>query len=219
MVPGRSSNQGKIHYTTKVWKILVLLNSMSKNLPVKKGNRLLHSFCALPKADFNTREKGEKIILILRAHPITQLPWIFNSFVFVILIVGLNVYLRIAFSNFFSFYELLALNIFLLAVLFSYIVINITSWFFNVGIVTNKRVLDLDYQPLTFRNFSGTKIENIEDISSISAGPFSNIFRYGNVIVQTAGTEQNIEFLKVPYPDEVVKIINKLITKRKNGRS
>ena len=184
---------------------------------LKAENKIFHSFCIKPKVNFNIQESDEEVVLILRAHPITQLPWIINSLVFLIIIFGLNLYLVKIFPNFFSPARILALNVFLLSILFSYILINFTAWFFNVGIVTTKRVLDLDYTPLTLRNFSGTKIKNVEDITSTSAGPFSSIFRYGNVEVQTAATEQNIEFLKVPYPDQVVKIINKLITQNRSG--
>lgn len=183
---------------------------MTAKLGLKKQNRLLHSFCILPNFDFNMREKDEKVIVIVRAHPVTQLPWIFNSFVFLILIVILNLYVFPIFSSFLNTQRILAVNFFLFSLLFSYIFLNLTSWFFNVGIVTTRRVLDFDYHPLTYREFTGTGIENVEDITSTSAGPFSNIFRYGNVEVQTAGIEQNIEFLNVPFPDEIVKIINQL---------
>ena len=114
---------------------------MPQDLPVKRENKVLYSFCTFPDADFNTREQGEKIILILRAHLITQFPWIFNSIAFLSLIVGFNFYLKITFSQFFSFYEVIAINFLFLAVVFSYVVLNITSWFFNVGIITNRRIL------------------------------------------------------------------------------
>ena len=184
---------------------------------LQQKHRLFHSFCSYPEADFNTRERGEKIVLILRAHPVTQLPWVFNFFIMLLLVLGVNLYLKFSFPEFFTPFRAFAINFLILSLLFSYVLINITTWFFNVGIITTRRILDLDYKPLTFRDFSGTKIENVEDISSVSAGPFSSIFRYGNVEVQTAGSEQNIEFIKVPYPDEVVKIINNLITKRKSA--
>ncbi len=187
---------------------------MASKLKLKKQNKVLHSFCIFPEADFNLRHKDEKIVAIIRSHPITQLPWIFNSFLFFLLILFLNSYVFPLFSSILNFPKILAINFFLFSLLFSYILLNITAWFFNVGIITTKRVLDLDYSPLTYREFAGTGIENVEDITSTSAGPFSNIFRYGNVEVQTAGTEQNIEFVKVPFPDQIVKIINQLKVSR-----
>lgn len=185
---------------------------MGRKLKIKKQNRLLHSFCMLPDVDFNIRDENEKVIAIVRSHPITQLPWIINSFLFLFLIILLNLYVFPLFS-FLNPQRIVAINFLLFSVLFSYILLNITLWFFNVGIITTKRVLDLDYYPITYREFTGTGIENVEDITSTSSGPFSNIFRYGKVEVQTAGTEQNIEFLNVPFPDEIVKIINQLKVK------
>ncbi len=183
---------------------------MPSNLRLKKESKLFHTFCLLPDISFNSQEKDEKIILVLRAHPITQVSWILNLFLLLFLVVIFNIYLGSFLQKFFSNMQILAINIFLLAIIFSYAVVNITTWFFNVGIVTNKRILDLDYRPLTLRNFTGTQLDNVEDLSAVSVGPFSNIFNYGDVNIQTAGSEQNVEFLKVPFPDEVVKIINTL---------
>jgi hypothetical protein len=54
-------------------------------------------------------------------------------------------------------------------------------------------------------------INKIEDVTSKSGGFFSSVFDYGNVFVQTAGTEANVEFMNIPKPSEVVKIINSLL--------
>ena len=51
----------------------------------------------------------------------------------------------------------------------------------------------------------------IEDVTSKTGGFLSSIFDYGNVFVQTAGTEANIEFVNIPKPSQVAQIINSLI--------
>ena len=178
---------------------------------VKKRQHLLDAFGLYPKVDFFLKENDEKVILILRQHPITQLPWVLNAIVFFLFIIVFNILLKDLLFKIFSFYEILSINLLFLALVFSYIVINFTVWFFNVGIITDRRIFDLDFYPLTVKDFTVTELETVQDVSSSYVGVFSNIFKYGDVRLQTAGTKQNVEFLRVPYPNKVAKIISKLL--------
>ena len=85
------------------------------------------------------------------------------------------------------------------------------SWFFNIYIVTDERVVDVDFVNLFNRQISTAKIEEIQDISVKSSGAFETFFGYGSVFIQTAAEVTQFEFLQVPSPDRVGKIINQLI--------
>ena len=39
----------------------------------------LHSYCYKPGINFEQKEVDEEVILKIRAHPITQIPWIING--------------------------------------------------------------------------------------------------------------------------------------------
>lgn len=93
----------------------------------------------------------------------------------------------------------------------SYIWFNFISWYFNVGIITNERIIDVDFHAVIYKEVTETILPKVEDVTAKSGGFFSAIFNYGNVFVQTAGTEANIEFHNVPKPAEVTKIINDLV--------
>lgn len=173
---------------------------------LRPSHHLLHSFCIKPNYRFETQHPNENIILVLRAHPITQLSWILNS---IFLIIGL-VFLNFLFFNFLSPTQTLFANLFGVAVIFSFIWFNFLSWYFNVGIVTNERILDIDYHSVIYREITETKLNKVEDVTAKSGGFFASIFDYGNVFIQTAGTEANIEFMKIPRPSEITKIINNL---------
>ncbi len=171
------------------------------------NHRYFHSFCVRPNVRFDTQEKDEEVILILRAHPITQISWIIASILGLILLFILNFFLpgllnarQIVFTNFLG-----------LILIFSYIWINILFYIFNVGVITNKRVIDIDFYSILYRETTETRLSKVEDITSKEGGYFGSFFNYGNVFVQTAGSEVNIEFLHVPDPSSVVKIINDLI--------
>ena len=172
------------------------------------SHQLMHSFCIKPDARFDIQETDEEVILVLRAHPITLLPWIINGIILFILLIFLN----IVFGSIFTPAQFFFLNFSLAIFILSYLWFNFLSYYFNVGIVTNIRVVDIDYSAVIYREVTQADLTKIEDITAKSGGYFQSLFDYGNVFIQTAGAEVNIEFLKVPKPSQVVGIVNRLVT-------
>jgi hypothetical protein len=86
---------------------------------------------------------------------------------------------------------------------------------FNVGIVTNKRVLDIDFNLVLNKEITGSPLDDITDITIKSKGFIPSLFDYGDVEIQTPGAMQNIEYLSVPMPASVVTIINNLMEGKK----
>lgn len=176
---------------------------------IHQKHRFLHSFDLRPHLRFETQHSTEEVILALRAHPITQIFWIINSLILLVVIFFLN----FVYPIFFDFIQLLFINVFGLAVVFAYIWFNFLGWFFNVGIITKERILDIDFHSVIYKEVTAAFLNKVEDVTVKSAGFFSSIFNYGNVFIQTAGSETNIEFIDVPNPTEASRIINDLLKK------
>ena len=87
---------------------------------------------------------------------------------------------------------------------------NVLYWLFNVGLITNKRVIDVDYSLIVYKEVSEASIDDITDATAQTAGFLGTIFNYGNVVIQTPGSNQSIEFLSIPEPDTVGSTINKM---------
>ncbi len=177
------------------------------NLNLNPSHNLLHAFCIKPNDRFETQHSDEQVLLVLRAHPITQIPWIINSLILLIVLIILNFF----FINFLAPAQIFFANFFVLAFIFAYIWFNFLSWYFNVGIVSNQRVIDIDFHTVLYKEVSETMLTKVEDVTAKSGGFFASVFNFGNVFVQTAGTDINIEFFNVPKPAEVTKIINSLV--------
>lgn len=175
-----------------------------------KKSSVFYSYCLNPQINFDTHEEGEKIILLLRSHPFTQIGWILNSIFLFILILVLNFFIQ----SFFNLGQIIMINCFAAVVVLSYIWFNILSWYFNVGIVTNKRVIDIDLHAVIYKEITDAQLVKIEDITVKSGGYLQSLFDYGSIFVQTAGTAVNIEFNNVPYPTDAVQVINKLLGKK-----
>lgn len=168
------------------------------------------AFIAKPKnIHLDIQDKNETIILVLRQHLITQLREVAILLGFIFVIPGLLAtagfldLLPTAFlSAFYLFWVVLAFGLTTRAFL---------MWFFNVYIITDERVIDVDFNSMIHRNISSAKIENIEDVTSKSVGPLAAIFDYGTIILQTAGAKNEFEFDHVPYPGKIKKLLNELI--------
>ncbi len=166
------------------------------------------SYCKNPHGvSFGEQEENENILLLLRRHFVVNIPWITASIALLILPFIFPFILR-----FFPFplpqQETILLFIaFYFLVVFGFIILNFTLWYFHVGIVTNIRVIDIDLSGILYRQISEAKVKSIEDVTYDQTGFITSLFNYGNVHVQTAGTEENIEYDRVPKPSQVADII------------
>lgn len=169
------------------------------------------SFAHNPEGiSFAEQEDGEEIILLLRRHFITNIPWIALAIFFILLPFAFPFILANTPLPLPSPMTLgLALAFYYLFI-FGFILLNFTLWYFHIGLVTTFRVVDIDLAGILYRRVTETKHGNIEDVSYNQVGFITSLFNYGNVIVQTAGTEENIEFDRIPRPAKVADIIGDL---------
>ncbi len=185
-----------------------------EELKKKSGSAVFTAFCAYPKAiHFSGKHAGEEIILLLRAHLITNVRWILISFILVLVPTVILPFLVA--SNVFpvSVGSEIVITIFWYLGVFTYVFLNTLYWYFNVGIITDERVVDVDWNSLVHHDVALSLMSQIQDVRAERIGVLTAIFDYGHVHVQTAGTEPNIEFLNVPHPQLVVRIIQELMAK------
>lgn len=178
---------------------------------------MLYAFLENPEGIiFEDLEEDEELLLLLRKHFNTNIHWIFVSiilFLAPLLLIPLRDQLSV-----FSFFEFptrfaIIFTIFYYLVVFTYIFVNFITWYFNVSLITNKRIIDVDFYDLVYKSVAATKISLLQDASYIQAGVLRSIFDYGDVFVQTAGTLDNFSFPAVPKPEKVVRLLEKLIGK------
>lgn len=157
---------------------------------------------------------NEEIIFLLRRHPVTQLGWIINTIIALFILFSISLFLQKN-LNIFTIEQIVFLDIMILALIFSYVFLHIINWLFNIGIVTNKRVIDIDFNGFLCREVSTAFLNKIEETTARNTNFFSSIFNYGTVFIQTAGTEQNVEFTNIANPNEVAESISNLTRRSK----
>lgn len=166
----------------------------------------LSSFCVYPQVRLDSLHEEEKLILLLRSHPLTQLPWIFTTVVLLFFPVPVSMVL----AQFLSPGQIFFFIGFTFLLIFSYSFMNILIWLFNVGIVTDQRVIDLDYANVLQKELTEAANADIADVTAKFSGFIPTFFDYGDVLIQTAGVAQGVEFLRVPHPSKAASIISQL---------
>lgn len=183
--------------------------SVGAEVRKKRKHNPLSAYCYRPRGvDFETRERSEKIILLLRRHPITNIGW---------LVVALAMLITPFVLPYFPLLDFLPKNFQFIAVLGWYLVTtafvleNFLTWFFNVNIITDERIIDIDFYNLIYKEVSDAKIDKVQDVTYKMGGAIRTVFNYGDVFIQTAAEVPAFEFLAVPKPDRVARLLQDLI--------
>lgn len=91
------------------------------------------------------------------------------------------------------------------------------DFYFDIHIVTDRRVVNVNQNRLFSRDVSELSLEDIEDVSVNFSGILATFFNYGAIEVQTAGTRVNFHFQEIANPREVASIISDLSDQAKKG--
>jgi hypothetical protein len=167
------------------------------------------SFSPKPiRTRFATQDSQENILLLLRKHPVTQLPWIAIATIGALIPAFVDPGQLLSFLP--SAYQLAATITWYTAILF-FILESFLSWYYNVYIITDERVVDIDFYSLIYRNISSAKLDRIEDVTAKTRGALQTVVNYGTVYIQTAGTREQFEFEDVPKPNTIVQFLNELL--------
>jgi hypothetical protein len=187
-----------------------------KHMPRGKAKHKMFGHSHNPVAAFNyypdhakfiAADAQEKIILILRRHPITNLKWILVALVMVMAPFMASFLPQINLLP--AGYQLVGMMIWYLITM-AFVIEEFLSWYFNVDIVTDERVFDVDFVNLIYREITDANIDQIQDVTVQVGGVIRTMFDYGNVLIQTAAEIPQIEFMAVPKPDIVAQILREL---------
>lgn len=161
---------------------------------------------------FDTQEPEEEILMIIRAHWITNFHWVIISLILFFSPIVLTFFPLL--SSFPPNFRFMFVVVWYL-VLLMYVFEQFLSWFFNLTIITDERIIDVDFINLTTKKVSDADIEKIQDVTYNNSGAFGAIFNYGDVLVQTAAELTEFIFEKVPNPALIVSILQRLRTEEK----
>lgn len=183
----------------------------------KKVRNPLSAYMPFPEVKVDIQDPEEQLIMLLRRHVITNWKWI----VVVLIMVAAPLVMRD-----FPAILLLPVRFQFMTLVFWYLLATAVAlegflnWYFDVFIVTDERIIDIDFRNLIYKNITTTKLDNIEDVTYSVSGALPSLFDFGNVLIQTAGaglmispqeTQAAMEMFNTPHPSRVSRLINELL--------
>jgi hypothetical protein len=202
-VPSNHSDSSKAKSSRSVDEYSAILKQE------KPKNNCLGPFLPKPfMIGFDNQMAGEQIVLVLRQHPVVLIQKIIGVIIATFLPIMFG---SVGMESFFPQSYLFAMTLGWYTLILGYSLETFLVWFFSVFIITDERIIDVDFVSLLFKDISSAKIDAIEDISSKTGGMLGTIVDYGTVYIQTAGESPEIQFENVPQPAKVSAILNELI--------
>ncbi|PIP26389.1 MAG: hypothetical protein CO140_04705 [Candidatus Moranbacteria bacterium CG_4_9_14_3_um_filter_40_7] len=169
------------------------------------------------KFHFSGQKANEQIILMVRRHWFNILEQFFIVFLMILLLLGSWIILPLFFPGviasslnvLFNFLR----NLFGMFVWITFFLIWI-DYYFDVWIITNKRVVNIEQKGLFNRQVSELELARIQDITTEVTGVIPTMLNYGDVFIQTAGENPRFIFRQVSDPYGIKDTLMNLQKKR-----
>jgi hypothetical protein len=150
----------------------------------------------------------ERILKVFYHHPT---PFIFNLLKLIFATLPFY-FILFAMKDSFAFGAIITMHI-IVVLIFSMAAVYITLiYWLDRLIVTNKRIVFIDWKYLTVKTEHEATLNDIQDITSTEKGLIALIplFDYGRIVVKTASAKTLIDFPQAPDPDGIKKFIQNL---------
>lgn len=159
---------------------------------------------------FPEHAPDEKLIFFTRKH------WFLFFIIFAILFLMFIIpftFLAISIRSYPAFFVGSVVNLTIiissmyLLFLMAAFLLSFINLYFDIMIVTNKRIIDINQKGLFNREINELDLLHVEDVSAKVAGILGTVFDFGSVEIQTAGTARNFLFSGVPHPRQICQTI------------
>lgn len=150
--------------------------------------------------------EGEEIVKIYHHHPT---PYIYRMLKIILATFPFLLILFVSQESFHTTSSYIIAHVVVL-VFFSIVVLYVSLiYWLDKLVVTNQRVVYIDWQFLTIRKEVEALLEDIQDIATQENGflAFFKVFDYGTIKVETASSHVTLQFNDAPDPEAIRKFI------------
>ncbi|MFA4931227.1 MAG: hypothetical protein WC570_05185 [Patescibacteria group bacterium] len=155
----------------------------------------------MAKKIFRGQQEGEEVVAIFRKH---WLSFLKSALIFVVLFI-ISVIILWYWQSAPIF--LLVVGLVILLVAISYFTHSFLIWWWDVYLLTDRRVINFDQKSIFHHVVSEADLGNIQDTTYEIEGVWQTFFNYGRVRILTASNGQSIVFESVPSPHVVQEMI------------
>lgn len=154
-------------------------------------------------SDTINQQPHERILFLLRRHPITFIAKIILGILLFLLPFLLRPFLLDTLADPFwgAVLTLLGSAYLLLITVFFHALF--VDYYLDIWVVTNDRIIDIQQSGLFKHTVSELDLKQVQDVTSETVGVFGTFFNYGTVGIQTAGAKQRFDFQNIAKPHEI----------------
>lgn len=165
--------------------------------------------------NFPGQEADEQIFIFVRRFPLAFL----STFIliFLITLLGVIMIFFLGIGDFLSRSEQILLGSAFLLFMMLFTLIEFIDFYFDLNVVTDRRIVDIDQLRLFNRAVATLLLDDIQDAKAKTKGILPTLFDYGDVTIQTAGSLPNFIFNDVRHPEQIAAMILDLSDQAQSG--
>ena len=161
---------------------------------------------------FDGQKENEPILLVAHRHWFNvalQFVAIFFAFLFLILAyIFLPLIIPAIQESYSALFDFLITLFLMLLWTFTFLIW--IDYFFDVWIITDRRIINVEQKGLFSREVSELEHIRVQDVTTDVKGFFPTLLNYGDVFIQTAAEKERFDFESVPNPYAIKDLIMKM---------
>lgn len=183
------------------------------------GKSGVRSFCAFPQGvSFSGKNDDETVVLMVRRDIATMIPQAILVLVFLMSPLFFAAILKsLDFGDTSVTSLIISSSLIFILLAITVVADTFLKWFYSVNIITDERVIDVDFSNVMYHSYNDSQLEKIQDVTHKVSGLLGALFDYGTVYIQTAGAEREFEFQDIPRPRDVQDVIFDLLELKQEG--
>ena len=182
-----------------------------------KKPQYLHSLIKNPvNTSYDGKDQDEEVLLLVRRSLIAAFVWFLSGmayFVVPFFVIPYISKIHLEGNPVFSSMFIFSLIFFWYLFLFGYFFREFLDWYFEVLLITNKKIIDIDRGAT---NISETLLTNVQDVTSETPSVIGQIFNVGSIKIQTAAETKEFEFSFMDDPSKVRDFLSDIVAKKGN---
>lgn len=163
-------------------------------------------------------QAGEEVIRLVRRHPVYVVLQTLAAVVIALLVFWLAGAVRTWLGWDITNTILGIVRVVAILAALSYFLFIFYRYRNDIWLITSQRVIDSTRRTPFHHEVSSTTLTNIQDISIVQRGFLATIFKFGNLVCQTAAAGGKFEFRGVPKPAEMLEVLDDARAKAKAAK-
>lgn len=159
---------------------------------------------------FQGQRKGEYIESILMRHWIVIVPYFLVCLSGAIGILGINALVREFIPNDAELIKKFSITVdfFFITIILHFLFINLINFYLKIVLITNLRIIDINFTTIFSHNMDALDLHNIQDINMQRKGFWRWIFNFGRIVMHNSAGTELFDFKYVKNPLKNYNIIN-----------